>query len=56
MAGAAALALIVIPILMGYWIRGNIPNENKNPLNRWLISLYSPILLKVLAWYRKRHY
>ncbi|MEQ5401236.1 CusA/CzcA family heavy metal efflux RND transporter [Providencia rettgeri] len=50
MAGAAALALIVIPILMGYWIRGNIPNENKNPLNRWLISLYSPILIKVLAW------
>lgn len=50
MAGAAALALIVIPILMGYWIRGNIPNENKNPLNRWLIALYSPILLKVLAW------
>lgn len=50
MAGAAALALIVIPILMGYWIRGNIPNENKNPLNRWLITIYSPILLKVLAW------
>lgn len=50
MAGAAALALIVIPILMGYWIRGNIPNENKNPLNRWLIAIYSPILLKVLAW------
>ncbi|MRF67995.1 CusA/CzcA family heavy metal efflux RND transporter [Escherichia coli] len=50
MAGAAVLALIVIPILMGYWIRGNIPNENKNPLNRWLISLYSPILIKVLAW------
>ncbi|MEQ4778491.1 CusA/CzcA family heavy metal efflux RND transporter [Providencia huaxiensis] len=50
MAGAAALALIVIPILMGYWIRGNIPNENKNPLNRWLIALYSPILVKVLVW------
>lgn len=50
MAGAAALALIVIPILMGYWIRGNIPNENKNPLNRWLIAIYSPMLLKVLAW------
>ncbi|EKT55416.1 CusA/CzcA family heavy metal efflux RND transporter [Providencia burhodogranariea] len=50
MAGAAALALIVIPILMGYWIRGKIPNENSNPLNRWLISLYRPILLKVLAW------
>ena len=50
MAGAAALALIVIPILMGYWIRGKIPNENKNPINRFLISIYSPILLKVLAW------
>ena len=50
MAGAAALALIVIPILMGYWIRGKIPNENKNPINRFLISAYSPILLKVLAW------
>lgn len=50
MAGAAALALIVIPILMGYWIRGKIPNENKNPLNRGLISLYRPVLLKVLAW------
>ncbi|HHR5883175.1 TPA: efflux RND transporter permease subunit [Providencia alcalifaciens] len=50
MAGAAALALIVIPILMGYWIRGKIPSETKNPLNRWLISIYSPILLKVLSW------
>lgn len=50
MAGAAALALIVIPILMGYWIRGKIPSENKNPLNRFLISIYSPVLIKVLAW------
>lgn len=50
MAGAAGLALIVIPILMGYWIRGNIPDENKNPLNRGLIWLYRPLLIKVLAW------
>ncbi|HCM61685.1 MAG TPA: CusA/CzcA family heavy metal efflux RND transporter [Morganella sp. (in: Bacteria)] len=48
MAGAAALAIFVIPILMGYWIRGNIPAENKNPLNRFLIRIYHPLLLKVL--------
>ena len=48
MAGAAALAIFVIPILMGYWIRGKIPAENKNPLNRFLIRIYHPLLLKVL--------
>ncbi len=31
MAGAAALAIIVIPILMGFWIRGKIPAETSNP-------------------------
>lgn len=50
MAGAAGLAIIVIPILMGYWIRGKIPPENRNPLNRFLIKLYHPLLLKVLHW------
>lgn len=50
MAGAAGLAVVVIPILMGYWIRGKIPEETKNPLNRLLIALYHPLLLKVLKW------
>lgn len=50
MAGAAFLAIVVIPILMGLWIRGNIPAENSNPLNRVLIRLYHPLLLKVLRW------
>ena len=50
MAGAAALAIIVIPILMGFWIRGKIPAENSNPLNRLLINAYHPLLLKVLQW------
>ncbi|MCU6383994.1 CusA/CzcA family heavy metal efflux RND transporter, partial [Enterobacter quasiroggenkampii] len=40
MAGAAALAIIVIPILMGFWIRGKIPAETRNPLNRLLINAY----------------
>lgn len=48
MAGAAALAIIVIPILMGFWIRGKIPAETSNPLNRFLIRIYHPLLLSVL--------
>ncbi|WP_445335456.1 CusA/CzcA family heavy metal efflux RND transporter [Citrobacter koseri] len=50
MAGAAFLAIVVIPILMGYWIRGKIPAESSNPLNRLLIRIYHPLLLKVLHW------
>lgn len=50
MAGAALLAIVVIPILMGYWIRGKIPPESSNPLNRFLIRAYHPLLLKVLHW------
>jgi len=48
MAGAAALAVTLIPVLMGYWIRGRIPNEQANPLNRWLIAVYRPLLEWVL--------
>lgn len=50
MAGAALLAIVVIPVLMGLWIRGNIPAESRNPLNRLLIRLYHPLLLNVLRW------
>lgn len=50
MAGSALLAIVVIPILMGYWIRGKIPAETSNPLNRFLIKIYHPLLLKVLQW------
>nr|WP_283318503.1 CusA/CzcA family heavy metal efflux RND transporter [Edwardsiella anguillarum]WHQ33449.1 CusA/CzcA family heavy metal efflux RND transporter [Edwardsiella anguillarum] len=52
MAGAAALAIVVIPILMGFWIRGDIPPESRNPLNRFLIRIYHPLLLAVLRWPR----
>lgn len=48
MAGAAGLSVTLIPILMGYMIRGNIPSENSNPLNRWLIRCYRPLLEGVL--------
>ena len=48
MAGAALLSVTLIPVLMGYWIRGRIPDETKNPLNRVLINVYRPLLEKVL--------
>ena len=50
MAAAAGLAVTLIPVLMGYLIRGKIPDEQKNPLNRFLIALYRPLLDKVLAF------
>ena len=50
MAAAAGLSVTLVPVLMGYWIRGHIPNEQQNPLNRWLIAAYRPVLEAVLAW------
>ena len=48
MAAAALLAVTLIPVLMGLLIRGRIPDEQSNPLNRWLIAGYRPLLEKVL--------
>jgi copper/silver efflux system protein len=48
MAASAALAVTLVPVLMGYLIRGRIPDERSNPLNRLLISLYRPLLERVL--------
>lgn len=48
MAAAAGLAVTLIPVLMGYLIRGRIPGENANPLNRFLIAAYRPLLERVL--------
>jgi copper/silver efflux system protein len=48
MAASAALAVTLVPVLMGYLIRGRIPDERSNPLNRLLIALYRPLLERVL--------
>ena len=48
MAAAAGLSVTLVPVLMGYWIRGRIPSEHQNPLNRWLIRIYQPALDAVL--------
>ena len=50
MAAAAGLAVTLIPVLMGYLIRGKIPAEQANPLNRFLIALYRPLLAGVLKF------
>ncbi len=49
MAAAAGLSVTLVPVLMGYWIRGRLPDETRNPLNRGLIQLYRPALEAVLA-------
>lgn len=48
MAVAAGLGITLVPVLMGWFIRGKIPDEKANPINRWLIAAYEPVLEKVL--------
>jgi Cu(I)/Ag(I) efflux system membrane protein CusA/SilA len=48
MAGAAILSVTLVPVLMGYLIRGRIPDENANPVNRWLTRAYEPAIDWVL--------
>jgi Cu(I)/Ag(I) efflux system membrane protein CusA/SilA len=48
MAAAAALSVTLIPVLMYYFVRGRIPDERSNPINRFLIFLYRPLLDFVL--------
>ena len=50
MGAAALLAITIVPVLMGYLIRGNILPEKKNPINKYLIMLYKPIIKVVLRF------
>ena len=50
MAASAGLAVTLIPVLMGLLIRGRIPDERANPLIRWLIAIYQPLLERVLRY------
>lgn len=52
MAAAAGLSVTLIPVLMGYFIRGKIAAENRNPLNRFFIALYRPMINAVLKFPR----
>lgn len=50
MGAAALLSITIIPILMGYFVRGKILPEKKNPINRFLITLYHPVVNTVLKF------
>jgi len=50
MAASAILAVTLVPVLMGYFIRGKVLPEHKNPLNRLLTFLYLPVIRKVLTY------
>ncbi|MFH1814658.1 MAG: efflux RND transporter permease subunit [Pseudomonadota bacterium] len=50
MAASAGLAVTLIPVLMGYLIRGRIPEEQKNPINRFFVASYRPLLEVVLRF------
>ncbi len=48
MAAAAILSITLVPVLMGYFIRGKITPEHKNPINRGLIAAYRPVIEAVI--------
>ena len=50
MAASAALAITLVPVLMGYFIRGKVLAEHKNPVNKGLSWLYMPSLKTVLRF------
>ena len=50
MAAAAGLSVTLIPVLMGYLVRGRIPHETANPVNRFLMAVYRPALEWVLRF------
>ncbi len=50
MAAAALISITLVPVLMGWFIRGKIPKEEANPINRLLIRIYHPVVDFVLKW------
>jgi Cu(I)/Ag(I) efflux system membrane protein CusA/SilA len=52
MAGAALLSITLVPVLMALFIRGRIPPEQANPIVRWMIWMYRPVIAWVMRWKR----
>ncbi|MFC1549887.1 efflux RND transporter permease subunit [Candidatus Neomarinimicrobiota bacterium] len=50
MGASAIMAITIVPVLMGYFIRGTIRSEDKNPISRFLIRIYRPIIKLVLRF------
>jgi len=53
MAASAFLAVTIVPVLMGYFIRGRILPEEKNPINRFLLFVYHPVVRATLRHKKK---
>jgi Cu(I)/Ag(I) efflux system membrane protein CusA/SilA len=52
MAAAAGLSITLVPVLMGYFIRGHVTPEHKNPINRVLTAAYRPVINAVIRFPR----
>jgi len=52
MAAAALLSVTLVPVLMGFFVRGRVRPEARNPLNRWAAAMYRPVLRGALKWRR----
>lgn len=50
MAASAILSITLVPVLMGYFIRGKVTPEHKNPINRGLIAAYQPVIHAVIRF------
>jgi Cu(I)/Ag(I) efflux system membrane protein CusA/SilA len=50
MAAAAGLSITLVPVLMGYFIRGQVTPEHRNPINRALIAIYRPVIETVIRY------
>ncbi len=50
MAAAAILAVTIVPVLLGYFVRGRMKKEEENPITRFLIRIYHPVVDFVLKW------
>ncbi len=50
MVGSAMIAITLVPVLMYFFMRGRMPREEANPVSRFFIALYSPVIRWVLKW------
>ncbi len=50
MAASAGLSITLVPVLMGYFIRGKVIPEQKNPINRFLVAIYQPVIHWVIRF------
>ena len=50
MMGSAMIAITLVPVLMYFFMRGKMPPESSNPVSRFFIALYSPVIRWVLKW------